>query len=120
MRASKQLIPHTIIHGLEIIHQGQDILMAHGDSLKHRDLISDLDAGLLSAWIAMQKQCWWAGCYHVLSPSHQPFVNHFGRIIPTGVNVHTFLHHRIGASPKSLASFVSAWLDLRPLAILRL
>lgn len=38
---------HTIIHCLEIVYQSQDILMTHGDSFEHRDLISDLEVRLI-------------------------------------------------------------------------
>lgn len=32
----------TIVHGLEIVHQSQDVLVAHGDFLQDGDLISYL------------------------------------------------------------------------------
>lgn len=32
----------TIVHGLEIVHQSQDVLVAHGDFLQDGDLIAYL------------------------------------------------------------------------------
>jgi hypothetical protein len=33
---------HTVVHGLEVVDQRKNIPMAHGDSLQHRDFVSDL------------------------------------------------------------------------------
>lgn len=81
----------TIVHGLKIVHQGQDIPVAHRYSFQYRDLISD----------------------HVFSPGHEPLVDNFGSIVSPCVDVHAFLDHRIAASAQSLAGLVSAWLHLR-------
>ena len=32
----------TIVHGLKVVHQGEDVLVPHGDSLEHRDLVANL------------------------------------------------------------------------------
>jgi hypothetical protein len=42
MRLHLSLVRRTIVHGLEVVHQGQDVTMTHGYSLEYRDLISDL------------------------------------------------------------------------------
>lgn len=36
--------------------------------------------------------------YHVLTSSHQALVDDLGRIVVAGVDVHTFLDDRVGAS----------------------
>lgn len=33
---------HTVVHGLKVVDQGENVPVAHGDSLQHSDLVSDL------------------------------------------------------------------------------
>lgn len=44
-------------------------------------------------WISMRVKK-----YHVLTSSHQALVDDLGRIVVAGVDVHTFLDDRVGAS----------------------
>lgn len=53
----------------------------------------------------------------MFSTRHQPLIDNLGRIIPTRIDVHTFLHDRIGASSQRLPGFVATRLDLRPLRL---
>lgn len=50
---------------------------------------------------------------HVLTACHKPLVDNFGGIVSTGINMNTFLHHRVGASSQRLTDLVSTRLDLR-------
>ena len=49
----------------------------------------------------------------MLASRHHPLVDNFGRIVATGVNMHTFFHHRVRSCSQCLARLVAAWLDLR-------
>lgn len=55
------------------------------------------------------------GTHHMFSSSHQPLIDNFGGIIPSGVDVYAFLHDRVGARPQGLPGLVPTRLDLRSL-----
>jgi len=38
----RSLACRTVVHGLKVIDQGENVPVAHGDSLQYSDLISDL------------------------------------------------------------------------------
>jgi hypothetical protein len=59
----------TIVHGLKVIDQCQNILMSHRNPLQYCNLIA----------------------HHVLSPGHQPLVDDLGSEIATGIDVDAFL-----------------------------
>ena len=78
----------TIVHGLEIVNEREDIPVAHRYSLEHRDLVPDL-----FSLRSIIPSCGQFGCepYHVFPAGHQPLVDNFGSIIPAGVDVDAFL-----------------------------
>lgn len=102
----------TVVHGLEVIHQRQDILVAHGHPLQHRNLIPNLFAGFSHQLLHLRK-AHSSRAYHMFPPSHESLVDHLCGIVSPSINVHAFFHDRIGASPQCFARFVSAWLYLR-------
>lgn len=68
---------HTIVHGLEVINQSQNVLMPHGNSLQHRNLIPNLSLyhathqPPLDVHVDLKSPRFrFRGKYHVLSPSH--------------------------------------------------
>jgi hypothetical protein len=99
------MMARTVVLGLKVIDQGQDVLMSHRDLLQHCDLVSHL-IGVRSCHVDIFRS------YHVLSPGHQPLVDDLCRIISPRVDVHAFFHHGVGASAQCFASLVSARLDL--------
>jgi hypothetical protein len=48
----------------------------------------------------------------VFPSSHQAFVDNFGGIVPSCVDVYALLYHGIAARPKCFARLISAGLDL--------
>lgn len=81
----------TVVHGLKVIHQGQDVPVAHRHSFQDCDLVPD----------------------HVFSPSHKPFVDDLRSIVSPCVDVYTLLNHRVAAGAQRLSGLVAAWLHLR-------
>lgn len=81
----------TIIHGLEVVHEGQDILVAHGHTLQHGDLVA----------------------HHVFAPSHKALVDNLGGIVAAGFDVYTLLDHAVRARAQRFARLVPARLHLR-------
>lgn len=78
--------------------------MAHGDPLEHGDLISDLisiqnPSALFFLPVHRNEYIIPRVNHHVLSAGHQPLIDDLRGIIPPGVDVHAFLHHRVGARP---------------------
>ena len=96
----------TIVHGLEIVHKGQYVLMPHRYPLQDCDLISDLSQPL-SASDSRRAHGSNFGLYHVLPARHHSLVDHFGGIVSTGVYVHTLLHHRVAPCAQRLPGLVS-------------
>lgn len=82
---------HTVVHGLKVIHERQDVLVAHRHPLQHCNLIPD----------------------HVLATRHQAFVDDFGSIVSARVNMYALLDDTVRASAECLPSLVPARLDLR-------
>lgn len=79
--------------------------MTHRHPLQHCDLIPNLQSSGLSEPIPsasspnlnlVNKSV--ARNYHVFATRHQPLIDNLGRIVPARIDVHTFLHDRIGAS----------------------
>ena len=57
----------TVVHCLEIIHQRQDILVAHGDLLEHGNLIPHLQSGVS---IQIDQFSFSIVAYHMFSSGH--------------------------------------------------
>jgi hypothetical protein len=55
LRHSLSLAYRTIVHGLKVVDQGEDIPVAHGDPLQHGDLIPDLRYISLVSGVAMRQ-----------------------------------------------------------------
>lgn len=51
----------TVVHGLEVVHQSQDILVSHGDFLQDGDLIPYLlwHSSLLAFWLFFWHMVLW-------------------------------------------------------------
>lgn len=64
-------IGRTVVHGLKVIYQCQDILMSHRHLLQNCNLIPD----------------------HMFSPRHESFVDNFRGIISARVDMHAFFDH---------------------------
>lgn len=102
----------TVVHSLKVVHQSQNVLVAHRHPLQYCDLIPNLQDISVSTDLALRG----GSTYHVFPPGHETLVDDFRRVVATGVDVHTFLHDRVRASAQCLSGFVSARLDLRLLA----
>ncbi len=78
----------TVVHGLEVVDEGQDVSVADRDSFQHGDLVSD----------------------HMLSSRHESLVDDFGGIVSSGVDVDAFFDDRVRTRAQRLAGLVAAWL----------
>lgn len=120
-------LSHTIVHGLEIVDQCQNVLVSHRDSFEDGNLISNLSEGR-DAVSGLFNQ----GTYemddplprrdfgvreshHMFPSSHQPLIDNFCGIIPPAVDVYAFLYDRVGTRPQGLPGLVPTRLDLRSL-----
>lgn len=97
----------TVIHSLEVIHKSQNVPVAHGDSLQHCNLISDLESISLASDFCLSR---WTN--HVFSTSHKPLVDHLCSIVSPSVNVYALFDHRVTTRTQCLPRLVSAWLYL--------
>ena len=101
----------TIVHGLEIVHQCQDVLMAHGHPFQYCDFIPYLWHFCVSTashgtnptlvtpvFTASTLSIDSRPTYHMLPPSHHSLVDHFRRIISPRINMYALLHHGIASS----------------------
>lgn len=73
--AAKGQVRHEVqvVHGLKVVDQGENVLVAHGHALEDGDLVA----------------------HHVLATGHQPLVDDLGGIVAPSVDVHALLDDRV-------------------------
>ena len=108
----------TIIHGLKIVYERENILMTHRNLLQHSNLISNLARRKKIKLIrrsprqGRKKLFVIGGPYHVLSPSHESLVNDLRSIVPPCVDVDALFHDTVAPRAESFTSLVTTRLDL--------
>jgi len=106
----------TIIHGLEIVYERENILMTHRNLLQHSNLISNLVQTNKRKSIrrspGREKTVRDGWPYHVLSSNHEPLVNNLRSIIPPCVDVDALFHDTVAPRAESFTSLVTTRLDL--------
>lgn len=118
---------HTIVHGLEIVDQCQNVLMSHRDSFEDGNLISNLSEGRDAVSDRFNQGTIRDGrslatqrfrvreSHHMFPSSHQPLIDNLCGIISPAVDVYAFLYDRVGTRPQGLPGLVPTRLDLRSL-----
>ena len=109
-----------VVHGLEVVDEREDVLVAHRDLSQHGDLVANLRPCLLATGVLPPSRaphasipCACSLSYHVFPARHEPLIDHLGGIVPPGVDVDAFLDDRVGPGAQRLADLVAARLDVR-------